>query len=406
MTEHEGQYLGRSHTDPSVHRWMDLPGQDDHHALTAPTGWDAGRLKPHLDSLKALHRSLMEGKLGQHLQGHLNNLKELSGALHRGELGTTFDAWKDAPGRFDFMHLGNLNSSPQAAKFREAAEKFSGWQDSLNTGSVHRDVVKKFQETTYRLAGPLEVHPVFGFFNEWIGPHFSIRKKQIVISHKDLDPSTPHGQMCDQTGHGDFSTVLMHEAAHAWDYSRGELDARSKGKPDSARGYSYWMATHHKQIERAMPQVPDWMRDPDGPMSRFAYAAMVPNELPAIMTELAHIDPARYHAACDGFKAQGVSLDRMMTEFYGKKITPPRPPDAEMQPYLDAIAAPLSKDKKRGLFGVPRLWGFGSHPSLFQSYADADGDAMTFPDHRISWIPLGRLLEMIEQSGAVKTHHQ
>jgi hypothetical protein len=321
-------------------------------------------------------------------------------------IGGDFSNWKKTPKPTDDeTHLGHMNDG---GKFAREATEFGNWKSDLTKGTKHKEVAKKFDETKYRTASKKETKKLFGLFNLWIGPHYNHEAREIVFAPSDTKTETALGKMVHEIGHGDFATILKHEAAHAWDFSKGDVEAAAKGKPAQTHGYSSWIANQQREVQEAMPHVPDWMRDLKGPMARFAYAAVVPLEMPAIMTEMAHIDPTRYHAAHELYKKHGVDLDGMMTDFYGTKITPPRPKDGSVEKIVKECSERKFNHKEEYYADIDHRWGGGAPYEQVFGYADAIAvnDDMPFPDHRISWLPLLRVLAMWKAAGGGKEDNQ
>ena len=131
-------------------------------------------------------------------------------------------------------------------------------------------------------------------------------------------------------------------------------------------------------------------------MGRLAYAAMVPHEMPSVMSEFAHIDHARYHAAHELFKEDhGVDLDGHITEFWGTKITPPRPTDGSVEKLKAAARAPAKGAAEKNVRKINAdLWKDNQHHTIV-GYVDADAAPnITGPDHRLSYLPL-HVIEML-----------
>lgn len=308
------------------------------------------------------------------------------------------------PNPEDLTHLGHINTTDVAVKFVKSAKGFQTWRDGMSKGSKLREVAEKFDETKYRLAKEKEKKWLFGLIRVWPGPHYNNQTREIVFDASDLSENTSVGKVMRKIDHGDFSTILKHEAAHAWDFSRGEVEAKAEGKTNGSKAYSHWIARKHPEIKKKVPKPPDWMRNLDGPMSRFCYAAMVPHEMPSVMTEMAHIDPARYHAAHELFKENhDVNLDAMMTDFWGKKITPPRPTDGSVEKYKAQANIPLTKKEKRNPYLIDPDWGDTFMP--YQEWigysaqeSEPEDDGIPFPDHRISWLPLKLVMTLMAAS--------
>lgn len=279
---------------------------------------------------------------------------------------------------FDLHYVGEV--------FKKANKTFQSFNSKIASKTKHKDVLEIYNKTNFKVGDPANDFKVFGL-PLWVGPHYDSSTHTISVAPTDLDKHFDDaGKKIHEIGQGDFGNVLIHEAAHAWDFSRAE----AKGHKDK----SYWLSEVHPELHKATGgSIPKWMLTDKGVLGRFAYAGAVPLEMPTVLTEMANANPAKYHAAVELFKEQyGVNLDDHMTEFWGTKITPPRPKDGSVEKIKEAA----KKDE-----GVPPLalrladtnWELGNQ---MNSYADdIDGaENMNAPDHRISWLTFEQLAKL------------
>lgn len=276
--------------------------------------------------------------------------------------------------------LEHFHGAGHGEAFSKAVTSLKGFNEKVMSNSRHSEVVAEYHKTTIKAGKKGDIR-VFGI-PLYIGPHYNPAEHQIVVYPDDLKGGKRGmGKTIADIAKGDFGTVMIHEAGHAWDFAR----ARTRGHPNK----SYWASEVHPKIAAKCARPPAWMRTGKGEMGRLAYAAMIPHEMPTVMTEFAHIDHARYHAACELFKEDhGVDLDGHLTEFWGTKITPPRPTDGSVERLKESAKKRVSPIEWANRISAA-VWDpqLNSH---MQSYADAaDGVAdITHPDHRLSNLPL------------------